>query len=168
MNRLMTFTAGLCLFLPAFANANPALALDEDQEIAMTLVEALEKPHHPQECEQVQLDDAQKTALREAKFAYAKQKNTTDAALKNAWMDYVHTLVDTTSTKDIGLAAANNLKTTAMTAGTAKMNFELKVFYDILKPEQRMPALRCTMKIKRQKMMERLIERCSKLPPKQP
>ncbi|WP_415063224.1 hypothetical protein [Bdellovibrio sp.] len=167
MNRFVIFCAGLCLTAPALSQASTEMINDENTALAETFVDeiALGGAKPPVTCDGLQLDDTQKAALKQAKWEYKKQKNTTDAAVKNAWMDYSHTLKSMTSTKDDGMTAAVGVKDAMTAAGMAKADFELKVFYDILRPEQREPALKCVMKMMKQRMMEKLKRMCSKLPP---
>ncbi|WP_374074153.1 hypothetical protein [Bdellovibrio bacteriovorus] len=164
MNRMVMLAAGLCMMAPALSQARTEI-LSENTELGMTFVDLASRPRNLEDCQGLTLDDAQKTALKQAKFEYMKQKNTLDATAKNAWIDYAHTLMDMASTKDQGTAAGGVVKDAMGAAGQAKLDFEIKVFYDILKPEQRETAFKCIMKHMKQKMADKLKRACSKLPP---
>lgn len=167
MNRLVAFSAGLMMLVPVLSNAKGVAVGEEGSDVALTFVEQVTShPRGISNCEGVTLDEAQMMALHTAKFAYMKQKNTLDAVTKNAWMDYMHTLGDMASTRDQGVAAATAMSDAVTAGGAAKSEFEIKVFFDILKPEQRMPAMKCVMAAMKQKMQDDLKKKCAMLPPK--
>lgn len=168
MNRFVVFCAGAMMLLPAFSRAKNLAITPDNTDLAVSFVDGVltgKAAEMPKECTDVQLDDAQKAALKQAKFDYMKQKNTLDATVKNSWMDYAFTLGSATSTRDQGVTALTGVKDAMTAAGMAKGEFELKVFFDILRPEQRENALTCVMKMMKQKWMDDLRKKCSQLPP---
>ncbi|MNY66536.1 hypothetical protein D3C86_2039780 [compost metagenome] len=80
-------------------------------------------------------------------------------------MDYGTTLSDAASTKDQGVAAGTAVKDAFNKMGDLKMNFEIGVFYDILKPEQREPAMKCAMQHMKDMMKKKLEKMCKNLKP---
>ncbi|MEK2646071.1 hypothetical protein [Bdellovibrio sp. BCCA] len=164
MNRMLMLCAGLCMMAPALSQAK-SFESEDTVELGTAAVEIAAHPHGLQNCQGLTLDDAQKMALRQAAFDFIKQKNTLGATAKNAWIDYANTISDMASTKDQGIAAGAAAKDAMMALGQAKLDLEIKVFYDILKAEQREPAFKCIMKQMHQKMMDKMKRMCSKMPP---
>ncbi|MNL10094.1 hypothetical protein D3C87_1308840 [compost metagenome] len=117
------------------------------------------------ECPGLTLDDTQKASLKTAMFAFQKGMNLAKAETKNAMMDYGMTLSDAASTKDQGVAAGTAVKDAFNKMGDLKMNFEIGVFYDILKPEQREPAMKCAMQHMKDMMKKKLEKMCKNLKP---
>ncbi|MNL29486.1 hypothetical protein D3C87_1511690 [compost metagenome] len=143
------------------------LEVTDPQAMATTLAEGLIAGDMPKECTDVALDDVQKGQIKDAYFDFRKQKNTLDAEIKNGYMDLSKTMMSATSTKDEAAANVDTLKNSMMELGTAKADFELKVFYDILKPEQRSPAFKCIMKKMKMIAEAKLRKACKLLPPEE-
>lgn len=167
MKCLVTLSASLLMMAPALSNAKVQIIGEEGHELGLILAEQVFTHPAPilKDCAEVTLDDVQKMALKQAQYDYMKQKNLLDATTRNAWMDYVHTLADSASTKDQGVTAATVVRDSMTASGNAKSDFEIKLFFEILKPEQREPALVCIMKSMKQKMQDELKKKCAKLPP---
>lgn len=169
MNRTMLIAA--CLMAPLMTKAAAPVEPLTAEEKGNVAVWADTLGHHgrdhsrAQECEGLTLDDAQKAALKAEKFTFYKSMNLAKANLKNAMMDYTHTLADMNSTRDQGQAAGDALKASFNTMGDLKLNFELKVFYDILKPEQREPAMKCIMKKMKDAAKKKLQRACDRMKP---
>ncbi len=170
VSRIVALSAGVMMMIPTLSNARTKMASEGSRDLAVTFSEqALGQPNSGPtlvNCEGVQLDEVQKAALKVAHFDFMKKKNTLEAVSKNAWIDYGHTLADPTSTKDQGTAAAAAVKDAMVSYGSAKTEFELNVFYDILKPEQREPALICIMAEMKKKMTDELKKKCALMDPK--
>lgn len=112
------------------------------------------------ECPGLTLDDTQKAALKTAMFTFTKDMNIAKAETKNAMMDYGMTLSDAASTREQGVTSGTALKDAFNKMGDLKMNFEIGVFYDILKPEQREPAMKCAMEHMKDMMKKKLEKLC--------
>ncbi|MFS4457727.1 hypothetical protein [Bdellovibrio sp. HCB2-146] len=173
MNRAMLMAAFLAA--PLMTKAAPAVEPISSEEkgfvaVWADTVEQYGRDHtRAEECEGLTLDETQKTALKDAKYAFYKDMNIAKANLKNAMLDYTHTLASMTSTRDQGQASADALKASFNALGDIKMNFELKVFYDILKPEQREPAMKCFMKKMTDDAKKKLQRACDRMKkPKNP
>ncbi|QDK36707.1 hypothetical protein [Bdellovibrio sp. NC01] len=168
--------ASAAIAMPAFAAPTSVVAEEQDNssEVALAFSEGtLFNPlAAPDVCKTVNLDDTQKASLKQAYYEFAKQKNTLSAEVKNAMLDVLHTFMDTASTKD----DANNSLTAAKTAmgnlGDAVGTLQVKIFYDILKPEQREPAFKCAMAWAKMKKAQKLKEICAGMgqpkPPQKP
>jgi hypothetical protein len=117
------------------------------------------------ECPGLTLDDTQKASLKTAMFSFQKSMNIAKAETKNAMMDYGVTLADAASTRDQGVAAGTALKDSFNKMGDLRMNFEVGVFYDILKPEQREPAMKCAMQHMKDAMKKKLAKMCKDMKP---
>lgn len=112
------------------------------------------------ECPGLTLDDTQKASLKTAMFKFTKDMNLAKAETKNAMMDYGMTLSDAASSREQGVAAGTALKDAFNKMGDLKMNFEIGVFYDILKPEQREPAMKCAMQHMKDMAKKKLEKLC--------
>jgi hypothetical protein len=117
------------------------------------------------ECAGLTLDDTQKASLKSAMFTFTKDMNLAKATTKNAMLDYGATLSDAASTRDQGVASGTALKDAFNKMGDLKMNFEIGVFYDILKPEQREPAMKCAMEHMKDMMKKKLEKMCKDMKP---
>jgi hypothetical protein len=118
-----------------------------------------------EECPGLTLDEMQKASLKTAMFTFQKDMNMAKAVTKNAMLDYGAALSSAASTRDQGVAAGNALKDAFMKMGDVKMNFEIGVFFDILKPEQREPAMKCAIQHMKDMMKKRLERMCKDLKP---
>lgn len=166
---MVTAMAAAALLSPVLAQANELnLEAMSSPEMAFPMVEGLVRAQAdmPQACQDLNLDDTQKSQLKTAHFNFMKEKNTLQAEVKNAQMDLVQTITDSTSTKDQGTEKMTAMKTSMGKLGDAMGNFQLNVFYDIMKPEQRENAWKCMMAMKKQMMQERLKKICSSMPKK--
>ncbi len=73
------------------------------------------------------------------------------AELKNSMLDLMKTFSSATSTRDDGVAAQAAVKSKMDPLMMAHNELGLKIFFDILKPEQRAPAMKCLMDMKKSK-----------------
>lgn len=163
----------VCSLLASAAIAMPAFAAptsveveqDNNSEIALAFSEGtLFNPlAAPDVCATVGLDDTQKASLKQAYYEFAKQKNTLSAEVKNAMLDVLHTFMDTASTKDDANKSLTAAKTAMGNMGDAMGALQVKIFYDILKPEQRQPAFKCAMAWVKMKKTEKLKQICAGL-----
>ena len=169
-----------CMLAPLMTKAQPTivepLTNEERGEVAVW-VDSLD--HHDRdgrrddrrerpkqtECPGLTLDDTQKASLKTAMFNFTKDMNIAKAETKNAMMDYGMTLSDAASTRDQGVASGTALKDSFNKMGDLKLNFEVGVFYDILKPEQREPAMKCAMKHMKDMMKKKLEKLCKDMKP---
>ena len=124
-----------------------------------------ENPSDITNCPGLTLDDTQKTSLKTSMFKFQKDMNTAKAAIKNAMLDYGATLSNAASTRDQGVAAGAALKDAYNKMGDLKLNFEVGVFFDILKPEQRDAAMTCAMQNMKDMMKKRLQQMCKNMKP---
>jgi hypothetical protein len=136
----------------------------ETLSMAVNLADAVSDREMIKECTDMNLDETQKGQIKDAYFDFRKQKNTLEAEIKNSWMDVSKTMMSATSTKDEASAQMDTLKDNMGSLGDAKSEFELKVFYDILKPEQRAPAFKCIMKRMKAAALAKLKKACKALP----
>lgn len=139
--------AALCAPALSFAATAQPLKLVENSNFALDFGNAMITPaaDMPASCAEVKLDDTQKMQIKDACFDFKKQKNTLGAEVKNAMMDAMKTFSSATSTRDDGVDAQAMVKEKMDALVMAHNDLSLKVFYDILKPEQREPAMRCLM-----------------------
>ncbi len=168
LNRFVVLCIGFSLMMPALSQARVDIS-DENTELGETFTAEIladRAQQTPKECDDVGLDDAQKASLKQASWDFMKQKNTLGAAAKNAWMDYAFTLASSASTRDQGTAAFGAARDATVALGNAKGDFEIKIFYDILRPEQRENAMKCIMKMMKQKMQDELKKKCAAMPKK--
>jgi hypothetical protein len=149
----------------SIAKAPIKIEAGDQEHMAYSLAEGIVNKDLPKECEDVGLDDTQKTQIADAYFDFKKQKNTLEADIKNALMDLSKTMMSATSTKDEATADSDALKGKMMDFANARSEFDLKVFYDILKPEQRAPAFKCIAKKMKKVAEEKLRKACKNLPP---
>ncbi len=165
----------VCSLLATAAMALPAHgatpAVEENQEDQATMVVTMVEQNlfnplaMPASCTAVALDATQTASLKDAYFAFQKEKNTLGAVAKNAWMDVRHTFMSATSMKTDGQSALAAAKTAAGNLGDAAGMFSTTVFFDILKPTQRSNAWMCMRDIGKMKRLHKLREICAKLPP---
>lgn len=144
--RLLT-AAAICAPALSFAAMTQPVNLIENGNFALEFSNAVITPtaDMPASCMAVNLDDTQKMQIKDACFDFKKQKNTLGAEVKNAMMDSMKTFSSATSTRDDGMAAQGMVKQKMDALVMAHNDLGLKVFYDILKPEQRAPAMQCLM-----------------------
>lgn len=164
---ICTLLTTAAMTLPAHAAAPTEEAQDNQGEMVVTMVEQnLFNPlAMPASCTAVNLDATQQASLKQAYFDFAKQKNTLGAIAKNAWLDVRHTFMSKDSTKDDGTNALTASKTAMGNLGDAMGALSLKVFYDILKPEQRESAWMCMTDLAKMRKQKMLREMCANLPP---
>lgn len=121
------------------------------------------KKPHPS-CEAVKLTPDQKTALKEAMYAFSKEAADIEADLKKGLIDYAHALSTTASSRDDGRASATAVTSAVTMASTKTTEFGLNVFFDILTPEQKEPAFECAMHMMKQKAKKALERICADMP----
>ena len=146
---LALFTAAaLCAPALSFAaTTKQPLNLIENGNFALEFGTAVIAPSAdmPASCADVKLDDTQKMQIKDACFDFKKQKNTLGAEVKNAMMDSMKVFSSATSTRDQGVDAQAMVKEKMDALVAAHNDLGLKVFFDILKPEQREAAMQCLM-----------------------
>lgn len=164
----------LCSLLMTAAITFPAHAakpIEEDLEDQTTMVVTMVEQNlfntltMPASCATVGLDDTQKASLRQSYFEFMKQRNTLNAIIKNAWLDVRHTFVNKDSTKEEAMTSLTAAKNAKNGLDDAMGALAVKVFYDILKPEQREPGWKCMKDIAKMKGEEMLRKMCARLPP---
>lgn len=166
----------VCSLLATAALTLPAHAapIEENQDDQGTMVVTMVEQNlfnslaTPASCTAVNLDETQMASLKQAYFEFMKQRNTLNAVIKNAMLDVRHTFVNKDSTKEEGTTAVTALKTAKNGLDDAMGALSLKVFYDILKPEQRMSGWMCMKDLSKMKMEKKLREMCERLPPTPP
>lgn len=165
---MVTTMATAAILVPTWSQAATDLSLEtmSSPEMAFPMTEGLihAQEEMPTACQQLVLDDTQKAQLKTAHFNFLKEKNTLEAEVKNAQMDVVYTITDAASTKDQGTEKMTTMKTSMNKLGDAMGAFQLNVFYDIMKPEQRETAWKCMMEMKQKMMQERLKRVCANMP----
>ncbi|MGE5086154.1 MAG: Spy/CpxP family protein refolding chaperone [Bacillota bacterium] len=149
---LLTATALCAPALSFAANLQPS-NLIENSNFALQFGNVVMNPQAdmPASCNDIKLDDTQKMQIKDACFDFKKQQNTLGAEVKNAMMDSIKTFSSATSTRDEGVDAQAMVKEKMDALVMAHNDLGLKVFYDILKPEQRAPAMQCLMDWMKQK-----------------
>lgn len=125
-------------FSPAIAN-DLAPLVDEQ---AATL------DHAPEACKEVNLSVEQKAAVRASLIETKRASIVAESDLKLATLDYIAALTDASA----AIQAASDIGAKVV-AGHTKivdlwMTFKTKLFFGILKVEQREPALKCLMAMK--------------------
>ncbi|MGE3758915.1 MAG: hypothetical protein AB7H97_14230 [Pseudobdellovibrionaceae bacterium] len=138
---------------PEFAKAFVAGAVPE-------AINPLNHKPHPS-CEKVNLTPEQKSAIKEAFYIFAKEMTDIEGSLKKGIIDYAYALSTQSTTRDQGRESATAV-TTAMTSLSATgTEFGLKIFFDILTPEQKEPAFECAM-AKMKEHAKKVLERICK------
>lgn len=153
--------AGICL-------AVPGLAMVEDEEMGVADVFVADVGNAPdampKQCDGLNLDAAQMKGIKDAHIVFMKEKNTHTAHLKNAMIDYKIALGSAESQRDNAVKAATDANGAVDALIGAKVMLDLKIMYDIVKPEQRASVLRCAMAMKQAKHAERMKKICQRKP----
>ncbi|WP_413575102.1 Spy/CpxP family protein refolding chaperone [Bdellovibrio sp. HCB290] len=128
----------------AFAVPSITLATTQE-ELTVSMVDTIvyAKAEMPDSCKQVKLTEQQQTDLRGAYLEFNSQKKPMRADLKKAKKEMKKVFTASTSSKEDGIAAQADVGSKMMALGKLMGDFNLKVFFDILTPEQRDPAMRC-------------------------
>ncbi len=144
MMKRFTQLAVIAAFVtPVFAHADQA-------ELTITMVDSMvyAKADAPDSCKQVKLTDEQQTSLRGAYFDFVKAKKPLRKDVKMAMKDMKRVFSSSTSTREDAVASEANVAAKLTALGKLMGDFHLQVFFDILTPEQRDPAMRCLEDLK--------------------
>jgi Spy/CpxP family protein refolding chaperone len=132
------------------AFVTPAISQADQAEMTVAMADSIvyAKSDAPDSCKQVKLTEEQQTSLRDAFFDFNKAKKPLRKDVKTAFKEMKNTFSSATSTRED--AVASQVNTGAKVTALAKLmgDFHLKVFFDILTPEQREPAMRCMEDLK--------------------
>lgn len=143
MKRLSQFAVVAAFVTPICAQANQA-----ELTVAMADSIVYAKADAPDSCKQVDLTAEQQTALRDAFFDFNTAKKPLKRDLKRSLKEMGRVFASSTSTRDNATAAQADVKAKMEALGTVMGDFQLKVFFDILTPVQRDPAMRCLEDLK--------------------
>jgi hypothetical protein len=133
------------------------MAMTEDNEMSFATDPSNEAAMVRETCNKVGLAPEQKEALRTHCFNTKSKKADAAAGVKKAKIEYMRALTDPSGDKGKAEATSQaliNAKSALCSLKTGAMNV---VLYDILKPEQRQPALQCMsamMNLKKQQAKE--------------
>ncbi len=114
----------------------------------------------PQACQDVKLTDAQKQAIHMAMFDAQRAAVQLQANLKMSGMDYMKNLVAPEGNADQADKLGTDLSGNVAALVKNKLDFQNKVFFSILSPEQRHPALICEMMMRKMMMHKKLAKMC--------
>lgn len=117
--------------------------------------------HLPKACEDAKVTDDQKTKIREAVYQSETTKAQLEANLKVAFLNYGHTLADSTSTLTAAQTAEATLTDSISKMATNRIDLKNNILYNILTADQRRPALACMMWMERMRMERKLDEICA-------
>lgn len=108
-------------------------------------------------CAKLNLDDAQKDALKKSVFEYKSAMIDLKASMKKAMLNYVGFALNLDGkAKEKNLAEITQQVLTAKSQVTEKkMAFKNEVLFDILKEDQRGTGLKCMLQIKKAIMMKK-------------
>ncbi|MGZ3773298.1 MAG: hypothetical protein ACXVCY_05915 [Pseudobdellovibrionaceae bacterium] len=167
---ICSLIATVTLTSTAYAANETQISQENNEPDIVVMVESVlsSSSQMPASCTAMKLDDSQMAALQQAHFDYAKQRNTLVATIKNAWLDVNHMFMSKDSTKEQGMNSLMAVKTSENALFDAAGMLGLKVFYDILKPEQRMGAWMCMKDLEKMKRENILRKMCAMLPPVPP
>ncbi|WP_413582050.1 hypothetical protein [Bdellovibrio sp. HCB288] len=115
------------------------------QELTVSMVDTIiyKKPEAPASCKAVKATEEQQMALRDAFLEFNDQRKAMRTDLRKSLSDMKKTFSSATSTKEDGAAAQADVGSKAIAMGKLMGDFQMKVFFDILNPEQRDPAMKC-------------------------
>lgn len=144
--KTLTKLAVIATFVtPAFAQANNTQA-----DLTVSMVDSIvyAKADAPDSCKQVKLTEEQQVSLRDSYFDFVSAKKPLHKDVKKAMKDMKKVFSSSTSTREDAIASQADLRTKMVALGKLMGDFQLKVFFDILTPEQRDPAMRCLEDLK--------------------
>ncbi|WP_413584722.1 Spy/CpxP family protein refolding chaperone [Bdellovibrio sp. HCB274] len=144
MKRITQFVIAAAFVAPSISLANT----HEDLTVSMVDTIVYAKAEMPDSCKQVKLTDQQQMDLRNAYLDFNTQKKPMRMDLKRSKREMKRVFTSSTSTKDDAIAAQADVGSKMMALGKLMGDFSLKVFFDILTPEQRDPAMRCLEDLK--------------------
>lgn len=99
-------------------------------------------------CAKVEASDEQKTEIRDAAFAYKVAAAPLEATVKISKIKYVQNILASDGTAALATSAAADGIAAKTDLLEAKEALITKIFFEILKPEQRPAGLKCLMAIK--------------------
>jgi Spy/CpxP family protein refolding chaperone len=155
------FVASLiCLAGPGAwsAPSNPADSADDSSEVSATepisygfgIEESAPGKNQqvPDECKTLNLTADQKTAIHTSMIAAERAKVQLEANLKVTKIDYMSNIASATGDATQADKLSADLGAEIVALAKNKLDFENNVFFKILTPEQRHPALMCEIALK--------------------
>jgi len=94
-------------------------------------------------CPNLKLSEEQKGKMKEAMFNFREKKIDLKAALEKSKLSYERLLSDPQTDYKTAKTAADEISANKSKLISAKQDFKTSVAFEILKPEQREPALKC-------------------------
>ncbi|WP_413293295.1 hypothetical protein ACLSU7_18085 [Bdellovibrio sp. HCB185ZH] len=127
------------------AFVTPVIAQADQAELTVTMADSIvyAKADAPDSCKQINLTAEQQTALKDAFLDFTEAKRPLRRDVKMAFRDMKRTFSSSTSTREEAVASQANVGAKVTALGKLMGDFQLKVFFDILTPAQRDPAMRC-------------------------
>ena len=99
--------------------------------------------HHGGPCGKLKLDDDQKSKMKAAWFKFREEKIDMKANIEKARLKYAKLMSDPSSDYSSAKSASKEISEDISKMIAAKEMFKTKVAFEILKPEQRQPAMAC-------------------------
>ncbi|QDK46150.1 hypothetical protein DOM22_13755 [Bdellovibrio sp. ZAP7] len=132
------------------AFVTPVIAQADQAELTVAMADSIvyAKADAPDSCKQVDLTAEQQTALKNAFLDFTAAKRPLRRDVKMAYRDMKRVFSSSTSTREDAIASQANVGAKVTAMGKLMGDFHLKVFFDILTPEQRDPAMRCLEDLK--------------------
>jgi Spy/CpxP family protein refolding chaperone len=118
----------------------------------------------PQACADAAITPDQHKSIMDAVYAAERERVKTQADLKLAIMDYMHTVSDEKSVAADGDKAGAMITDGVTKMVAAKVALKNNIIYTILTPEQRTKAVQCMMIMDRVEMHKKLEKMCKMLP----
>jgi Spy/CpxP family protein refolding chaperone len=143
--KTLTKLAVIAAFVtPAFAQANT------EAELTVSMVDSIvyAKADAPDSCKQVNLTNEQQVSLRDAFFDFNAAKKPLKRDVKSSMRNMKRVFSSSTSTREDAVASQVDVGTKVTALAKLMGDFHLKVFFDILTPVQRDPAMRCLEDLK--------------------
>ncbi len=102
-----------------------------------------QKPRHENPCAKVNLDEAQKAQIKAIVMKYREAKITLDAGVKLAKFNFYKLAVDPKGDVTTAQAVTQTLSDAISKSVAAKLGMRSDILFNVLKAEQREPAIRC-------------------------
>jgi Spy/CpxP family protein refolding chaperone len=99
--------------------------------------------HHGGPCGKFKLDDDQKSKMKAAWFKFREEKIDMKANIEKARLKYAKLMSDPNTDYSSAKSASKEISEDVSKMIAAKEMFKTKVAFEILKPEQRQPAMDC-------------------------
>jgi len=133
-------------------------------ERAFDLDSTVDEEKKPGPCQQMKITEAQKASLKTAFIAHKKAQIQIEAELKTAGLDYFVALGEIPGAKGSAEKASTALSGSVGKMVNGHLAFANQIFFDILTPEQRKPALQCAKLIMEHHKKEKIKKLCEKHP----